>query len=122
MGAKAEDYESRLASLKRLSGPLIQRVVEHHGRPEAIRSLDSLLGAAEVFLNGARTSGDGATSSDGKAGAFTEVELQTLEKLISDTKGWKTKMEEEQSKLSLSVAPKLTIKAIAEKMAALDRE
>lgn len=35
---------------------------------------------------------------------------------------WKKNMEEEQAKTPLSVSPKLTIKSITEKMAALDRE
>ncbi|XP_071440991.1 hypoxia up-regulated protein 1, partial [Hetaerina americana] len=116
MGAVFEDYESRLLSLRKLSSALLQRVAEHRGRPEAMRSLGGLVEAAETFLKGAQS------LEEGLSGAITQVELDTLGKLIADTKDWRSKMEEEQSKLSLSVAPKLTIKAIGEKMAALDRE
>ncbi|XP_046384105.1 hypoxia up-regulated protein 1 [Ischnura elegans] len=122
MGAGFEDYESRFLSLKKLSAPLLQRVAEHRGRPEEIRTLGKLVEVAESFLKSAQTMDGGASGEGGKGGAFTQVELDTLSKLISDTKDWKAKMEEEQSKLPLSVAPKLTIKAIGEKKSALDRE
>lgn len=62
-----------------------------------------------------------ALDKDGEA-IFTQVEIDTLEKVIKETEEWKKSMEEEQTKLPLSAPPKLTIKLITEKMAALDRE
>ncbi len=68
-----------------------------------------------MFFNGAKN-----VSEEDQI--FSEVELNVLKKLIDDTKAWVDLNVEEQNKLAKSDSPKLTLKMIAEKMAALDRE
>ncbi|MEE6519938.1 hypothetical protein FKM82_017719 [Ascaphus truei] len=53
---------------------------------------------------------------------FTEVELNTLEKLISDSWTWKNETLAEQAKLPPTEKPALLSKDIEQKLSALDRE
>ncbi|PNF19992.1 Hypoxia up-regulated protein 1 [Cryptotermes secundus] len=115
--AEAATYEAKLSELKTLTGPLYRRVKEHMERPEALAALHSMLNGSSNFLASARN-----MTTDSPDGLFTQVELDTLEKVIKETQEWKTTMEEEQSSLPPSATPKLTVKSITEKMALLDRE
>lgn len=80
-----------------------------------------MINGSTHFLNTIVTTTKEALAKDGEA-IFTQIEIDTLEKVIKETEEWKKNMEEEQAKLPLSEPPKLTIKLITEKMAALDRE
>lgn len=115
--ADAATYEAKLNELKTLTGPLYRRVKEHMERPEALAALHSMINGSSNFLANARN-----MTTDSPDGLFTQVELDTLERVINETQEWKTRMEEEQSSLPASSAPKLTVKSITEKMAMLDRE
>ncbi|KAL0266755.1 UNVERIFIED_CONTAM: hypothetical protein PYX00_009209 [Menopon gallinae] len=119
--AEANTYEEKLTHVKSLTGPLYRRVKEHEERPEALAALTSILNGSTFFLNNIRSSMKEAADA-GNETSFNSKEVDDLEKLIKETKEWQVKMEEEQSKLPLSVTPKLTIKSIGDKMAALDRE
>lgn len=119
--AEAEIYEDKLTQVKTLTGPLYRRVKEHEERPEALAALKAMINGSTHFLNSIVTATKEKLEKDGEA-MFTQVEMDTLEKVIKETEEWKKSMEEEQAKLPLSEPPKLTIKLITEKMAALDRE
>ncbi|GLH11715.1 Major heat shock 70 kDa protein Ba [Gryllus bimaculatus] len=116
--ADADTYEAKLTHLKTLTQPLYKRVREHQERPGMLDTLHQALNGSANFLASARN----MTAQSQDDPLFTAVELETLEKVIKETQEWKTKMEGEQAALKLSDTPKLTIKAIGEKLAQLDRE
>lgn len=113
--AETKLFSEKLTDLKSLTRNLFDRVREHRERPEALNALNNILNISEMFFNGANN-----VSADEQI--FSEVELNVLKKLIDDTKSWIDISVEEQNKLSKSDSPKLTLKSIAEKIAALDRE
>ncbi|XP_055936976.1 hypoxia up-regulated protein 1-like [Argiope bruennichi] len=113
--ATTEIFKSKVSDLKKMTKDLFERVKEHRDRPEALKALKDMLNISQVFLNSARN-----VSEDDQI--FTEVELNTLENLISETKKWLQESEKEQKSIPLSETPKLTIKLIGEKVANLDRE
>ncbi|KAK6642072.1 hypothetical protein RUM44_013795 [Polyplax serrata] len=119
--ADAETYETKLKEIKTLTSSLYKRVSEHEERPEALSALKAMLNGSEHFLNTIRTKTK-ETLDRGDEAIFTDVEMNSLEKIIKETEEWKSINEIEQSKLPLSSPPKLTIKSITDKMAALDRE
>jgi hypoxia up-regulated 1 len=53
---------------------------------------------------------------------FTEVEITTLDKLVRETIEWRNKLVSQQDSGPQNQAPVLTIRMIAEKIDALDRE
>lgn len=110
--ADAQAYEDKLSELKQLTRPLFRRVWEHQERPTALKSLAEILEMSSKFLDGAKNGTE----------IFTTVEIETLEKVIKETKEWKQKMEEDQAQLKLSETPKLTVKSITDKISLLDRE
>lgn len=113
--ATTEVFKSKLSELKKLTNDLYDRTKEHRDRPEAVKALNDMINISEVFLNSARN-----MSEDDQI--FTDVELKTLENLISDSKKWVENSLKEQNSLPLSTAPKMTIKLIGEKVSNLDRE
>lgn len=117
--ADADTYEKKLDEVQSLTKDLFARVWEHQERPEALKALHSMLNHSSVFLNTAKNFTESVNPENF---AFKDNEVEALDKLISDTKAWKTKLVEEQSKLKKSEAPKLTVKLLMDKMAALDRE
>uniref|UniRef100_A0A646QJH2 Hypoxia up-regulated protein 1 n=1 Tax=Hemiscolopendra marginata TaxID=943146 RepID=A0A646QJH2_9MYRI len=108
-------YRGKLKELQSLSKELFIRVKEHKDRPEVLKSLHNLLNVSEIFLQRARTLPE-------EEQYYTQVELDTLEKAINDTKQWKIEKESLQEKQSLTEMPKLTVRSIAEKISVLDRE
>ena len=72
-------YQQKLKELKTLTKDLIERVKEHEERPRALDALNSMVNYSEHFLVGMR-------NFTGENQPFTEVELNTLEKLIIDVK------------------------------------
>ena len=114
-GADTKLFNERIADFKSLTRELFDRVREHRERPEAVAALKNMLNISQMFLIGAKN----ASEEDQ---IFTEVEVKTLEKLIDDTNIWLDTEVAAQQKLSKTEAPKLTLKSIAEKIAALDRE
>lgn len=114
-GADTKLFNEKLSDLKGLTRALFDRVREHRERPEALAALNNMLNISEMFFNGAQN-----VSKEDQI--FTDVELQTLNKLIDDTKAWVDSMSAQQNKLARSQTPKMTLKSIAEKIASLDRE
>lgn len=78
--ADAATYEAKLSELKTLTGPLYRRVKEHMERPEALAALHSMLNGSSNFLASVRN-----MTTDSPDGLFTQVELDTLEKVIKET-------------------------------------
>lgn len=113
--AKTEIFKEKLSDLKLLTKELFKRVQEHKDRPEAINALNDMINISTLFLKNAQK----VPKEDQ---IFTEVEINTLEKLINETEQWKNHSMKEQENTPFNENPKLTIKSIAEKIAALDRE
>lgn len=117
--ADADTYEKKLDDLNLLTKDLLARVFEHKERPEAIKALNSLLNHSSNFLLSAKNV---TKTTNPEKDIFTDVEIETLEKLIKDTEEWRDKSVKEQDAIKKNQPIKLTIKSIMDKMAALDRE
>lgn len=76
--ATAEVYEEKLAELQKLTNDVYERVYEHRERPEVLKGMTSMLNASTTFLNNMKNL---SLSSD----IFTQVEIETLEKVINET-------------------------------------
>uniref|UniRef100_A0A224XE47 Hypoxia up-regulated protein 1 n=1 Tax=Panstrongylus lignarius TaxID=156445 RepID=A0A224XE47_9HEMI len=119
--ANADLLEEKLGELKKLTYNVWARVKEHQERPEALAALNSAInGSTHFLLTIKNVSAQQMDSPEGSV--FTKVEIDSLEKLITETELWKEKAIADQSKMPLYETPKLTIKLILEKMAFLDRE
>lgn len=68
-----------------MTAPLYKRVNEHEERPEALAALNSMINGSEHFLATLRTKTKEALNRGDEA-IFTEVEMNTLEKIIKETK------------------------------------
>ncbi|RZC35188.1 HSP70 and/or Trypan PARP domain containing protein [Asbolus verrucosus] len=117
--ADADTYEKKLEQLKTLTNDLFGRVWEHNERPEALNALNSMLNHSSHFLINAKNL---TKTTNPEKDIFTDVEVESLEKLIKETEEWKEKTIEEQNKLKKYEPIRLTVRSITEKMAALDRE
>ncbi|XP_044743418.1 hypoxia up-regulated protein 1 [Chrysoperla carnea] len=116
--ADSETYNKKLSEVQELTFRLFSRVYEHKERPEALAALKQMLNGSEHFLASAKNLTAGKSENE----VFTEVEINNLEKIITETTEWRNKMVEEQDKLKKSDPILLTVRALSEKMAALDRE
>lgn len=113
--ATTKELKDKLSELKKACKTLFFKVEERRKWPDKLAALDSLLNHSSIFLKSARMIPDDDP-------IFTEVELNTLEKLINDTWVWKNETLAEQAKLSATEKPVLLSKDIEQKLAALDRE
>ncbi|KAE8592424.1 hypothetical protein XENTR_v10018755 [Xenopus tropicalis] len=113
--AITKELKDKLSELKKICKALFFKVEERRKWPDRLAALDSLLNHSSIFLKSARM-----IPEDDQI--FTDVELGTLEKLISDTWTWKNETLAEQAKLSLTEKPVLLSKDIEMKIGALDRE
>ncbi|XP_018097495.1 hypoxia up-regulated protein 1 isoform X2 [Xenopus laevis] len=113
--ATTKELKDKLSELKKLCKTLFFKVEERRKWPDRLAALDSLLNHSSIFLKSARM-----IPEDDQI--FTDVELGTLEKLISDTWTWKNETLAEQAKLSPTEKPVLLSKDIEIKIGALDRE
>ena len=115
-GAEISVFDDQIAKLHACTKELFERVHEHRERPEAIGALRNILNISEMFHSNAIN-----VSEDDQI--FTQVELTNLRTLIDDTEKWIREAEEEQALIPKNVnPPKLTLRAIAEKISILDRE
>ncbi|XP_076043824.1 hypoxia up-regulated Grp170 co-chaperone protein isoform X2 [Oratosquilla oratoria] len=112
---EASVYKEKLSALEKLVEPIKERVHEHRERPEALQALRDMINASSTFMQRAQ-------EPPPEERWFTEVELQSMEKLIVDTEKWLETKEEEQEKTPLYETPKLPLSGIGEKIGALDRE
>uniref|UniRef100_A0A6I8NEY3 Hypoxia up-regulated protein 1 n=2 Tax=Ornithorhynchus anatinus TaxID=9258 RepID=A0A6I8NEY3_ORNAN len=114
-GASTKDLKEKLAELRKLCRGLFLRVDERRKWPERLAALDGLLNHSSIFLKGARMIPEVDQ-------IFTEVELNTLERVIDETGAWKNATLAEQARLAPAEKPVLLSKDIEARMAALDRE
>lgn len=117
--ADADTYEKKLDELHALTRELFSRVWEHKERPEALKALHQMLNHSSHFL---MTAKNFTKTANAEKDVFTDVEVETLEKLIAETTEWRDKIVKEQDKTKKSDPVKLTVKMLMDKMAALDRE
>ncbi|KAK9891578.1 hypothetical protein WA026_015536 [Henosepilachna vigintioctopunctata] len=117
--ADAETYERKLNELKGEANSLFARVWEHRERPEALSALNSMLNQSSYFLNSAKNL---TASQNPDKDVFTDKEIESLEKIIVDTKEWTAKSIENQEKLKKYETVVLTVKSITDKMGVLERE
>lgn len=115
----AATYESKLDSLKAETNPLFARVWEHRERPEALSALNSMLNHSAHFLLSAKNLTE---TVNPVKNVFTDKEVESLEKVITDTEEWLAKNIAAQEKLKKFEEVVLTVKSITDKMGALDRE
>ncbi|XP_055866156.1 hypoxia up-regulated protein 1-like isoform X2 [Biomphalaria glabrata] len=113
---KKADFVSKLKFLKDATKALSKRVYEHEERPKALAALKSALNQTTVFLATVKN------MTDVEDPIFTQVELETLEKLINETKQWRDNSVKAQSKLKAYEEPTLKAEDVGLKIAALDRE
>lgn len=116
---KAELYEDKLAQLKKLSNVFLARHWEHEERPDAIKALKGMIDGAEKFLTTARNL---TKETNPEKDVYTQVEIDTLVKVIDETNTWLKTESAAQKKLSRSAEVRLTVKDLTDKMGLLDRE
>lgn len=76
--ASADVFEEKLKELQKLTTEVNERVFEHRERPEALKGMLSMINGSKTFLNNMK---DLNVSSE----IFTQVEIETLEKVIGET-------------------------------------
>lgn len=117
--ADAETYEEKLEELRKVANQVYARHWEHKERPEAMNALAQMISGAEGFLDKAKNfTKEGNPEKD----VFTQVEIDTLERVIKETAEWMDTEQGEQNKLSRNEQVRLTVKDLTDKMALLDRE
>lgn len=114
-GADTDTLKGKLSTLAVITKDVSDRVNEHRERPQALAALGNLLKLSKDYLVGLQKIPEDDS-------IFTKVELETLEKLIKETKEWKSEQETIQAKTPPYETPKLTMKGIFEKIQGLDRE
>nr|XP_003699181.1 PREDICTED: hypoxia up-regulated protein 1 isoform X1 [Megachile rotundata] len=113
--ATAEVYEEKLSELQKLTNDVYERVYEHRERPEVLKGMTSMLNASTTFLNNMKNL---SLSSD----IFTQVEIETLEKVINETQEYYDTVVKSFAETALHESVTYKIRDIAKKMAVLDRE
>ncbi|XP_062560147.1 hypoxia up-regulated protein 1 [Armigeres subalbatus] len=117
--ADADTYEKKLDELRTVANEVYARHWEHKERPEALSALKKMIEGADGFLDKARNfTKEGNPEKD----VFTQVEIDTLERVIKETIEWEKVETSEQKKLARNKPVRLTVKDITDKMALLDRE
>ncbi|XP_072885988.1 hypoxia up-regulated protein 1 isoform X1 [Hemitrygon akajei] len=113
--ATTKELKTKLSELRKLCKELFFKVEERRKWPDRLAALDSMLNHSTIFLKGARL-----LPEDDQI--FTEVELSSLEKVITETTTWKNTTVKEQNNLPSTEMPILLSKDIEAKLALLDRE
>lgn len=117
--ADAETYENKLEELRTVANKVYSRHWEHKERPEALNALAQMISGAEGFLEKAKNfTKEGNPEKD----VFTQVEIDTLTRVITETAEWMDTEQGEQNKLARNEQVRLTVKDLTDKMALLDRE
>ncbi|XP_076178749.1 hypoxia up-regulated Grp170 co-chaperone protein isoform X2 [Ptiloglossa arizonensis] len=111
----AEVYEEKLSKLQKLTKDVYERVYEHRERPEVLKGMTSMLNTSKVFLNNMRNL---SLSSE----IFTQVEIDTLEKVIKETQEYYDNVVKFFAETSLHDPVKYKVRDLANTMALLDRE
>lgn len=117
--ADAETYEKKLSELQEIANPIYARHWEHKERPDTLETFTKMIGSAETFLTNAKNmTKEANTDKD----IFTQVEIDTLEKAITEGEQWIENEQAAQNKLKRYEPVQMTIKSITERMVLLDRE
>lgn len=111
--AETKTFKEKLSGLTRLVKDLFDRVQEHRERPGALAALNNMLNASEVYLSAITGLQDQV---------FTPIEIETLSRMINETKDWQAEQVRIQEQTPLHEAPKVTLRMIFEKIQLLDRE
>lgn len=111
--AETKVFKEKLSNLTRLVKELFDRVQEHRERPGALVALNNMVNASEVYLS---------AISGLQDQVFTAVEIETLSRIINETKDWRAEHVALQKQTPLHETPKLTLRMIFEKIQVLDRE
>ncbi|KAM3726346.1 Hypoxia up-regulated protein [Dirofilaria immitis] len=101
-------------TIDELLRPIEARMTEDQERPLMVAELISMFNHTEIFLLLAQNLS--------KADVFTEVEINTLNKLLDETKDWLAERIELQNKLKPTDPPALAVSEGKEKLRSLDRE
>lgn len=117
--ADYETYERKMIDFKKLTNDVWARHWEHQERPEALKALNSMVNGSQHFLTTAKNL---TKEVNPEKDVFTEIEIKTLEKAITETIEWRDKEIKAQKKLAKNDAVRLTVKSLTDKMALLDRE
>ncbi|XP_028169287.1 hypoxia up-regulated protein 1 [Ostrinia furnacalis] len=117
--AATELFEEKLSLLKDKTNPIFYKNWEHRERPDAVAAIRNMINSSQEFLKMAKNFTKEANS---ERDIFTEVEIDVLEKKITETETWITKAVAEQDAMKKNEDIKLTVESIREKMANLDRE
>lgn len=118
-GADADTYEKKLAELQEKSNPIYSRHWEHRERPDTVETFNKMITSAKTFLTNAKNM---TKETNAEKDIFTQVEIDTLEKAITDAEEWVATQLEAQEKLKRSDTVQMTVKSIADRMSLLDRE
>lgn len=117
--ADAETYEKKLSELQDKANPIYARHWEHKERPDTLETFTKMIGSAKTFLTNAKNmTKEANTDKD----IFTQVEIDTLQKAITDAEQWIENEQAEQNKLQKYEPVQMTIKSITDRMMLLDRE
>lgn len=113
--ADSKVFETKTQELMKIAREVFERVKEHQERPEALKALNEILNITRIFY-------DGAKNASPDEQIFSEVEIQSLGKLVDETTTWLATSTKEQDKTARHENPKLLVHAIREKIISLDRE
>lgn len=117
--ADADTYEKKLIELQENTNPIYARHWEHNERPEAIGSFKKMIANAKTFLTNAKNM---TKEANLEKDIFTQVEIDTLQKAITEAEEWIASELGKQNKLKKFEAVQMTVKIISDHMATLDRE
>jgi hypoxia up-regulated 1 len=119
MDSDADTFEKKLDTLNGLTNEVFARHWEHNERPEALKAFNSMINGSEGFLNSAYNL---TKESNPDKDVFTLTEVEALGKAIAETVEWRNVEVAAQKKLKKNEPVRLTVKALTDKMAFLDRE
>ncbi|KAL3982116.1 Hsp70 family protein [Acanthocheilonema viteae] len=108
------EFVQNKKAIDELLQPVKVRITEEQERPAIVAELISMFNHTEMFLLLAQNLTE--------AEVFTEIEINTLSKLLDGTKNWLTAKMELQSKLKPTDSPALPVTEGKEKLMSLDRE
>ncbi|XP_061606984.1 hypoxia up-regulated protein 1 isoform X2 [Phyllopteryx taeniolatus] len=113
--ATTNQLKEKLSQLKHMCKDMFFKVEEQRKWPDRLAALDSMLNTSNIFLRSAKL-----IPEDDQI--FSEVELNMLEKVISETMTWRNETAAEQEKRSPKDHPIMLSKDIEAKLSLLDRE
>lgn len=117
--ADAITYEKKFFELEKLTNDIYSRHWEHQERPEAVKALHQMINGSQQFF---KTAKNLTKETNPEKDVFTTKDVENLEKIIKETIEWRDTEVKEQNKLPRNDPVRLTVKALTDKMALLDRE